>query len=83
MVHFPQQFAVPLLAPPPNDWKGCVFSRFIDNGIANDDADIEFGAQSSATGDWNAWEWIGPDGEPVSPGVCTMSANGLRMHAVP
>ena len=64
------------MAPPPNDWRGCVFSRFLDNGIANDDADIVFGSQSSTTGDWNAWEWVGPDGEPISPGVCVMSTNG-------
>lgn len=67
---------VPLLAAPPDDWRGCVYSRFIDNAVADDDADIVFDTLSSATGDWNGWEAVGPDGEPVSPGVCVMSTNG-------
>lgn len=76
VVQKPNNSPVPLLSAPPADWKGCVYSRFIDNAANDDDADIVFGAQSSATGDWNAWEAVGADGEPVSPGVCIMSTNG-------
>lgn len=76
VVHFPNNSPVPLLSPPPADWKGCVYSRFIDNATADDDADIAFSALSSATGDWNAWEPVSADGEPISSGVCVMSTNG-------
>lgn len=75
-VHFPNNSPVPLLTPPPADWQGCVYSRFIDNAVNDDDADIVFSALSSATGDWNAWEPVTADGEPLSPGVCLMSTNG-------
>lgn len=76
VVHTPNNSPVPLLSAPPTDWEGCVFSRFIDNATPDDDADIVFAAQSSATGDWNAWEAVTAAGEPVSPGVCVMSTNG-------
>ncbi|MEX2454952.1 MAG: VWA domain-containing protein [Rhodospirillaceae bacterium] len=75
-VYFPNNSPVPLLSAPPADWKGCVFSRYIHNASAGDDADILFGAHSSASGDWNAWEPAGPEAEPVAPGVCLMSMNG-------
>lgn len=75
-VFTPNNSPVPLLSSPPADWKGCVYSRFLDNAVTDDDADIVFGSLSSASGDWNAWEWVGADAEPVSPGVCTMSTNG-------
>jgi Mg-chelatase subunit ChlD len=76
VVQVPNNSPVPLLSAPPADWQGCVYSRFIDNATEDDDADIVFGAQSSATGDWNAWEHVSADGEPISPGVCVMSTNG-------
>jgi hypothetical protein len=69
---------VPLLTAPPDDWKGCVFLRFLNNGVSDDDADIVFAGQSSASGDRNAWEWVDPAGEPISPGVCVMSTNGAE-----
>lgn len=75
-VYFANNSPVPLLSAPPANWKGCVYSRYIHNAVANDDADIVFGALSSATGDWNAWEPVGPEGEPVSGGVCVSSTNG-------
>lgn len=75
-VYVPNNSPVPLLSAPPADWRGCVYSRYISNGVADDDADIVFGGLSSATGDWNAWEPVDGAGEPVSPGVCTMSSNG-------
>ncbi len=75
-VFFANNSPVPMLSAPPADWKGCVFSRYVANAANDDDADVAFGALSSATGDWNAWEPVGADAEPVSPGVCPMSTNG-------
>lgn len=75
-VFIPNNSPVPLLSSPPAEWRGCVYSRFLDNAVDDDDADIVFDGLSSATGDWNAWEWVSADAEPVSPGVCTMSTNG-------
>jgi Mg-chelatase subunit ChlD len=69
---------VPLLSAPAADWKGCVFSRYLHNGIDDDDADTAFADLSSGTGDWTAWEPVGADAEPVSGGVCAMSANGAE-----
>jgi len=75
-VYVPNNSPVPLLSAPSAEWKGCVYSRFLDNGVDDDDADIAYSALSSATGDWNAWEWVGADAEPASSGVCTMATNG-------
>ena len=67
---------VPLLSAPPADWKGCVYSRFLDNANADDDADVVLGSLSSAMGDWEAWEPVGPEGEPVSDSDrCTLAVN--------
>ncbi len=67
---------VPLLSAPPADWQGCVFTRYIDNAFTDDDADTLRGAASLPGAEWPAWEPIGPEGEPVSGGTCTMSPNG-------
>ena len=75
-VYFANNSPVPLLSAPAADWKGCVFSRYVNNAASDDDADIVFGSLSSATGDWTAWEPVGADAEPVSPGICMMSTNG-------
>jgi Putative Flp pilus-assembly TadE/G-like len=63
---------VPVLSPPPADWKGCVYSRFLDNADPGDDADVILGSLSSPMADWVSWEPVGPEGEPV-PGFakCT------------
>ncbi len=63
---------VPLLSAPPNNWSGCVYARFKDNGV-DDDADHVDGSVAHANGDWVAWEPVGAEGEPKSPGVCTAS----------
>ncbi len=67
---------VPLLSAPPSNWRGCVFQRYIDNAADDDDADILLGPVSLTGADWPAWEPVGPEGEPVSGGVCAMSHNG-------
>ncbi|NKB22126.1 MAG: VWA domain-containing protein [Alphaproteobacteria bacterium] len=67
---------VPLLSAPAADWKGCVYSRYHDNVDPLDDADTQLGSVSWINGDWNAWEPIGPEGEPVSGGTCTGAVGG-------
>jgi len=66
---------VPLLFPPPSDWKGCVYNRYLHNGI-DDDADVHLYDVSVGGADWMGWEPVGPEGEPVSGGTCTLSTNG-------
>ena len=82
VVYRPNNSPVPMLAPPVADWQGCVYSRFLDNGQPDDDADILYGDLSSASGDWVAWEPIGPEGEPV-PGSaqCTGAVGGSECRA--
>lgn len=77
VVYRPNNSPVPLLTPPAANWKGCVYSRFLDNGQPDDDADILFGDLSGPSGDWVAWQPIGPEGEPV-PGsaICTSAVGG-------
>jgi len=67
---------VPLLAKPDDDWKGCVFSRFLNDGNNTTDADLLLSPTSVGGVDWPAWQPIGPEGEPVSGGTCAMSVNG-------
>lgn len=67
---------VPLLHEPDDDWKGCVYSRFIDDNDVDTDADIYDGPVNLAGADWQAWEPIGPEGEPVSGGTCSSTVSG-------
>lgn len=65
---------VPLLNPPPANWKGCVYARYISNAFTDDDADTLRGPQSLPGAEWPAWQPVGTEGEPVSGGaVCSMS----------
>jgi len=75
-VYYANNSPVPLLAPPPANWKGCVFSRFIDDANPDTDADILMPPLSTLSTDWPAWQPIGPEGEPVSGGTCTLSVGG-------
>ena len=72
-VYYANNSSVPLLAPPPANWRGCVYNRYIDNAFTDDDADIFMGLQTMPGADWSAWEFVGPEGEPVSGGTCTSS----------
>jgi Flp pilus assembly protein TadG len=74
-VYYAQNSAVPLLSIPPGNWKGCVYARYLDDGIADDDGDVVEGVLNHTEGDWVAWEPIGPEGEPVSGGTCTSAVN--------
>ncbi len=75
-LYYANNSPVPLLSAPPSNWRGCVFNRYLNNGIADDDADIHLYEHSSPTGDWQGWEPVGPEGEPVSGGTCSLSVNG-------
>lgn len=57
---------VALLEAPAGSWKGCAYSRYLNNTATDDDADTIVGSLSFGGGDWLAWEPIGPEGEPVS-----------------
>lgn len=75
-VYFANNSPVPLLSPPPANWKGCVYSRFIDDVNPDTDADIFMPPLSTASTDWPAWQPIGPEGEPVSGGTCSSAVSG-------
>lgn len=75
-VYFANNSPVPLLSPPPADWKGGVFARFIDDDDDTTDADILETPTTTSGADWPAWEPIGPEGEPVDGWArCTMSVS--------
>jgi len=55
----------PLLYAPAEDWKGCVYSRYLDDGNEFSNADTLMPAGPVRDADWMAWEPIGPEGEPA------------------
>ncbi|MDV7340380.1 VWA domain-containing protein [Terasakiella sp. A23] len=57
---------IPLLWSPPENWKGCVYSRFIDDDDNDTNGDILETPYESVWVDWPAWEHIGPGSEPAS-----------------
>lgn len=81
-LYYANNTPVPLLNPPPSDWKGCVYSRYIDDGDPTTDADTLEGPVSTAGADWPGWQPIGPEGEPV-PGwpKCTSAVDGSECGA--
>jgi Flp pilus assembly protein TadG len=79
-VYFANNSPVPLLDPPPPNWRGCVFQRHINDGNNTNDADLLIGSVSVGGKDWPAWEPVitnDPDaGEPQSPGTCDLAVDG-------
>ncbi|MGB1026340.1 MAG: VWA domain-containing protein, partial [Rhodospirillaceae bacterium] len=68
---------VPFLSEPDDDWDGCVYNRYTDDGVDTNDADMLMGATTAGTTDWPAYEPVGPEGEPVSGwGRCTLAVDG-------
>ncbi len=58
---------VPLLAPPPEDWDGCVFNRYVDNGTDDDDGDIRYTVVNPGGVDiWPGWAPVVP-GDDTTP----------------
>ncbi len=66
LVYFANNSPVPLLNAPASNWKGCVYSRYLNDGIATDDADVLLGDLTTPQGSWAAWEPIGAEGEPTA-----------------
>lgn len=75
-VYFANNSPVPMLSPPVANWKGCAFSRYQDDVDDTNDADVFLPAATFGGTDWHAWQPIGPEGEPVSGGTCSLSVNG-------
>ena len=70
-VWYPNNSEIPLLSKPLSSWKGCVYARYISDGI-NNDADMLEGLLTNVGGkDWVAWEPIGTSGEPPNCSSCT------------
>jgi hypothetical protein len=86
-VHLANNSPVPLLSPPPADWRGCVFQRYTHDGNNNNDADLVIGSTTIGGADWPAWEPVkthDPDaGEPQSPGTCDMQVDGNECTPCP
>lgn len=62
---------VPVLgsSKPPSGWKGCVYARYVNDGISNNDADTMEGILPNVGGKaWIAWEPVLPSSEPSSTG---------------
>lgn len=75
---------VPLLAPPPEGWRGCVYARYARTSANNlnkqadlqnaaDDVDGPVYDHGPGMLDWVGWMPIGPEGEPISGGRCDMA----------
>ncbi len=75
-VFFANNSPVPLLEAPPPGWRGAVYSRFLDDGVATDDADIMYGPVNLPGADWMAWQPLGPESEPVKGGFRCPQAVG-------
>jgi len=83
-IYFANNTPVPLLSQPPADWKGCVYARYLNDGIPNNDADIVEGSMNTAQGDWIAWQPILAEGEPVSGSdTCSSASGGADCTACP
>jgi len=78
VVHTVNNSPVPLLSAAPADWQGCVFARYLNDGLDND-GDLFAGSVTVDGKDWPAWEpvlSVGPEGgEPISPGRCGMAVD--------
>ncbi len=89
VVYYANNSKVPLLTAPPNNWKGCVFNRYVHNGTNDDDGDIRYGPFSGGGVDWPAWQPIFAGnhaiwgGEPRSYGECKMAIGGEECAACP
>jgi Mg-chelatase subunit ChlD len=74
-VYYANNSPVPLLSAPTASWKGCVYSRYTNDGVKND-ADILMGPTTVGGAKWRGWEVVGGEGEPVGGyGNCALSVN--------
>jgi Mg-chelatase subunit ChlD len=65
-VFYANNSPVPLIKPPPDNWKGCVYNRYVKGANTADDADIYEAGHSGGGVDWPGWEPVGDEGEPIS-----------------
>lgn len=82
-IFFANNSPVPLFSWPPSTWKGCVYARYLNDGINNNDADVVEGSMNTPQGDWIAWQPVGVEGEPVSGGTCTSAGGGSECTPCP
>ena len=75
-VYLANNSPVPLLVAPDDEWRGCVFSRYLDDTDDSNDADVFLPPMRVGGADWQAWQPIGPEGEPVNGGTCDLAVNG-------
>ena len=75
-VYFANNSPVPLLSPPPANWRGCVFQRYIHDGDPANDADLLIGSVSIGGKDWPAWEPVLTSQDGLSVSTTPKSANG-------
>lgn len=81
-IFFANNSPVPLFSWPTASWKGCVYARFLNDGITNNDGDVVEGTMNTAQGDWIAWEPVGAEGEPVA-GLAKCSSSGGGSECTP
>jgi len=65
LLYYAGNSPVPFLFEPDSAWKGCVYSRYIDDGFEDSNADILLPPVDSGSKDWLGWQPIGKDGEPL------------------
>ena len=65
-VYYAGNSPVPLLFEPDSAWKGCVYSRYIDDGFEDTNADTLLPPVDTGAKEWLAWEPIGKEGEPLN-----------------
>ena len=69
-VYYANNSPVPLLEPPPPNWKGCVFNRYVNDATDDDDGDIRDGTFSGGGKDWPAWAPVLPGNYPDAAVRC-------------
>jgi len=83
-LYFANNSPVPLLTWPTTQWQGCVYARFLNDGITTNDADIIEGTLATPQGDWIAWEPILGEGEPQPGSIsCSSAPSGWECTACP
>jgi Flp pilus assembly protein TadG len=83
-VWFANNSPVPLLSPPEPTWSGCVFNRFLDDGVTKSDADDLLGPAEVPDAEWTAWEPIGFAGDPFPGyGRCAMTISNTECTRCP
>ncbi len=74
VVYYANNSPVPLLSAPEPTWTGCVFNRYLNDGLATSNADILLGPATLPDADWPAWQPIGFAGDPFpGSGRCSMT----------